>query len=444
MTPTQTPARSPNKTKNTLHAALLALLGMATSLHAVNLTMEGAVQAALMGNRPLAVAQFEIDKARARLLQSGLLPNPDFTFTGMSDFVADGDGEGAFTVGLSQGFPITARLGIARELRRVEVAQALREIRNHERLLIAQVQSVYVQIQAARMREKSAIDARQSAIDLVALSERRIAAGQGSLAEGALLRVEERKWWASSVASKTEAETKLLDLKTLLGLPADTPLNLTESLGTSVNSLRKNFPNPGQVQRPDVELALLEIDRAGAEIRLARAETWEGVTLGLEYTYDHAVDEPSGLGTSQFLGVSVSIPLPVWDTKRGEVAEGKAAQNQARAKIRALELEVGNTIATASRKVSLYDEHLKSYRTSTEGVIATSEKELASGFDQGRVDLRDLLQLRAQSAALRVDAVTILENIALALIDWNVATGSHPTIARPYTEAQPLKSKKQP
>ncbi len=430
--------------KTVLCTALAFLFGMFSPAMAVDLSMEGAVQTALMGNRSLVASRLEIDKARARLLQAGLLPNPEFEFAGMSDFIANGDGEGAFTIGLSQKFPITSRLGIAREVRRVAVAQALREIRNHERLLIAQVQSLYVQVQAARLREKAAMEARQSSVNLVALAEKRLEAGQGSLAEGGLLRVEERRWWTSAFAAKTEAETKLLELKTLLGLPADAALHLTESLEAAVKGLRENWPRLGEIQRPDVELALLEIDRAGAEIRLARAETWEGIKLGLEYTYDHAVDEPAGLGTSQFLGIRVSVPLPVWDTKRGAVEEGQAARNQANAKVRALELEVGNEIATASRKVSLYDEQLKSYRTSTEGVISSSEKELSSGFEQGRVDLRDLLQIRTQSATMRVDAVKILENIAIGLIDWKAATGSHSSIARPYTEAHLQKSKKQP
>lgn len=412
-------------------------LALATPVLAVDLTLEGAVQTALTGNRSLAAAAFEIDKAKSRLLQAGLLPNPTFDFGGSSDFVANRDGEATITVGFSQNFPITTRLGLAREARRVEVAQALREIRNQERLLIAQVQRLYVQIQAAREREKTALEARQNSTNLVDLSAKRVVAGQGSLAESSLLRVEERKWGFAAVAARTDAETKLLDLKTLLGLFADSPLHLTESLDSAAKILGKNFANTASMQRPDIEIALLEIDRAGAEIRLARAEAWEGIKLGVTYTYDHTIDEPKGLSTSQFLGVNVSIPLPLWNTKSGEIAEGKASQGQAKAKVRALELEVANAVASAGRKVRLYDDQLKNYRTATEGIVATSDKDLLAGFEQGRIDLRDLLQIRAQSAILRLDAVTILENVALALVDWKSATGSHPILTRPYIEAQP-------
>ncbi len=423
---------------------LLGWLTVATPGRALDLSMEGAVQAALLGNPSLAAARWEIDKARARLQQAGLLPNPELEFSGMSDFVGGRDGEGALTIGFSQLFPVTSRLALAREVRRVEVAQALRELRNRERLLIAEVQSLYVRIQAARERERAASGVRQSNADFATLARQRLAAGQGSLAEGVLIRIEENKWRTTALAAATEAEVRLLELKTLLGLPAGARLELNQDIGALLRSLRRHPARPAQIHRPDVELALLEMDRVGAEVRLARAEAWEGLRLGLDYTRDHAMDEPEGLGTNDFLGIRVSIPLPLWDRKRGAVAEGAAARSQAEARIRALELEVGNAIATASRKAALYGAQWQAYQTAARDVVAAGEKELSQGFEQARVDLRDLLQVRAQGAALRVESTTIEEHLALALIEWTAAAGSHPAVAAPYLEEPPRRRTKAP
>jgi outer membrane protein TolC len=428
--------------KHILLCALTFATAVAASLRAeTKLSMDGAVQAALMGNRELAAARYAVNIAKGRLLQAGLLPNPDFEFSGMSDFAFGAQGEGAFTLGLSQRFPLTARLSAERQVRRVEVAQALREIRDQERLLIAQVQALYVRIQAARMREKSSAAARQSTVDLTTLAAQRLTVGQGSLAESGLARVEERRWANASAVARTEAESLLLELKTAVGLSADAPLLLSESLETIVSRLRRNAPRSGSIHRPDADIALLEIDRAGAEVRLAKAGAWEGIRLGVEYTYDHAVDEPDGLGTNQFLGLRVSIPLPVWDQNKGAIAGRRAAQEQAAAKVRAIELEIANTIATAARRAALFGEQLENYQSSTESVVATSEQELAKGFEQGRVDLRDLLQVQAQSATLRVEAVTLRENLALALVAWQAAAGSHPAVSQPYTETRTLGEK---
>jgi len=411
---------------------------------ALGLSMEGAVQAALMGNPTLIAARFEAAKAHGRLLQAGLMPNPEFEFSGMSDVAFGAEGENSFTVGIAQQFPLTARLSLARQVRRVEVAQALREIRNGERLLVARVQGLYVKVQAARLRQKVAAEARESSMNQIALMEKRVAAGQGSLAETALLRVDERRWWNAARSAKTDAEVTMLELKTAVGLPADQPLELTQSLDAVVTTFQQKSPTSSPLHRPDVELALLEIDRAGAEVRLARAEAWEGITIGAQYTYDHAVDEPAGLNTGQFLGIRVSLPLPVWDDRRGAVTENKALRDQAVAKVRALELEIGNSIATATRRVELFQQQFNDYRSGTEGILRQNEKELSAAYEQGRVDLSDLLQLRAQSATLRVESVTLRENVALALIDLQATTGNHPAISLPYTQAKSSLSKKKP
>jgi cobalt-zinc-cadmium efflux system outer membrane protein len=432
-------------TRNTFFALLVGLTFLfGDSGQAAELSMEGSVQAALMGNRDLVAARYAVATAKGRLLQAGLLPNPDFELSGMSDFAFGAQGEGAFTLGLSQRFPITARLSLERQVRRVEVAQAVREIRNQERLLIARVQSLYVQVQAARGREKAADRARESAADLVTLTAKRIQVGQGSLADSGLTKLEERSWANASASARVEAETQLLELKSALGIPAAAPLALSESLESILTRLRRIVPPRGPIHRPDADVALLEIDRAAADLRLARAEEWEGIRLGVEYTYDDALDEPSGLGTSQFLGLRVSIPLPVWDQKKGTVAERQAIEEQAAATVRAIELEIANAIAIAARKADLLAHQLNRYLADTEGVVAASEKELALGFEQGRVDLRDLLQVRARSETLRVDAVALREQLALALISLQAAAATHPEISKPYLETSDARDKASP
>jgi cobalt-zinc-cadmium efflux system outer membrane protein len=418
-----------------------ALFVASTSM-AADLSLEGAVQAALMGNRDLAAARFAVKKAEGRLRQAGLLPNPEIEFSGFSDFVGGGEGEGEFTIGLHQMLPLTARLGIAREVSRVGVAEALREVRNHERLLVARVQELYVQVLAAGRRASAAAEARIDARELGKLAGQRLAAGQGSLAESALARVDEQRWLTSSTAAATEAETLRLELKTALGLAADAPLELTQSLESVVEVLQARAATTRPSYRPDVEMALLALDRAGAETRLAKASAWEGVRVGVEYLQDRGVDAPAGIDTGHFLGVKVSLPLPVWDRKTGEIEAGRAAEEQRAAQVRALELEVANGIAAARRRAGLFDEQWRVFGRETQPVIADAEQEMVRGFEEGRVDARDLLMVRAQNASLRAGSADILASLALALIELEAAAGTHPVVAAPYLEESPPHRKK--
>jgi cobalt-zinc-cadmium efflux system outer membrane protein len=422
--------------------AVVGLLAIASKGAAADLSLESAVQTALMGNRDLVAARFAVHKAEGRLRQAGLLPNPEIEFNGFSDFVSSTDGEGEFVVGLHQELPLTSRLSISREISRVGVAEALREVRNYERLLISRVQVLYVRAQAARLRAGAAGTAKFDAAKSAELAATRLSAGQGTLAESALARVEEQRWGTVATSAATEGETLLLDLKTALGMSAGEPLILSQSLESALQTLQSRANQSLTFSRPDVELALLELDRAGAETRLAKASAWEGIRVGVEYMQDRGVDAPGGIDTGYFLGVKVSLPLPVWDQKKGEIQASQATEEQRAARVRALELEVANGLAAARRRVALLDTQWRRYGSDTQPVIDGAGREMTQGFEEGRVDARDLLLVRAQSASLGVEAARIIEDLALALIELEAVGGTHPAVAAPYVEETPLHLRK--
>ena len=422
--------------------AVVGLLAIASKGAAADLSLESAVQTALMANRDLVAARFAVHKAEGRLRQAGLLPNPEIEFNGFSDFVSSTDGEGEFVVGLHQELPLTSRLSISREISRVGVAEALREVRNYERLLISRVQALYVRAQAARLRAGAAGTAKFDAAKSAELAATRLSAGQGTLAESALARVEEQRWGTVATSAATEGETLLLDLKTALGMSAGESLVLSQSLESVLQTLQSRANQSLTFSRPDVELALLELDRAGAETRLAKASAWEGIRVGVEYMQDRGVDAPGGIDTGYFLGVKVSLPLPVWDQKKGEIQTSQATEEQRAARVRALELEVANGLAAARRRVALLDTQWRRYGSDTQPVIDGAGREMTQGFEEGRVDARDLLLVRAQSASLGVEAARIIEDLALALIELEAVGGTHPAVAAPYVEETPLHLRK--
>jgi cobalt-zinc-cadmium efflux system outer membrane protein len=356
--------------------------------------------------------------------------------------VSGSEGEGVFVIGLHQWFPLTSRLGLARQVARVDVAMALREGRNRERLLIAEVLKLYARAQAARRRERSSAQARSDSADLVSLAGERLAAGQGSLAESALARVDEQRWGNAANVAATEADKYLLEMKTALGLAADAPLSLSQSLESVVAELRDKTRSERLSSRPDMELAMLAADKSSAEVALSKAGAWEGVRLGIEYMQDRSVDQPGGISTGDFLGVKVTLPLPVWDRKEGATQERQAVAEAKAAQQRALELEVANSIAAARQQAALFDKQWARYRETTEPLVDSGSREISQGFSEGRVDARDLLMVRAQNASLRVESTSMLENLALALIDLEAAAGSHPAMSAPYLEEVPLHRKK--
>jgi len=223
----------------------------------------------------------------------------------------------------------------------------------------------------------------------------------------------------------------LLKLKTLLGLGANEPLELSGTLESAIEKL--GTPStPKSIHRPDVDLLALEEEKTGIEIALARAEAWEGIRLGIEYTYDQNMDEPEGLGTDNFLGLAVSIPLPVWDQKTGLVEERIAIRDESLARLRAAKLEIENALASALRRVALLRSRLAAFDAQTLDPVSKSVEEMTIAFESGRVDMRDLFTVREKLGQLRLERIALESQLALALADLESTTGSHPAIRREY------------
>jgi cobalt-zinc-cadmium efflux system outer membrane protein len=411
--------------------SFLILLASLTVLKASPLGFESLVQTVLANNRDLQAARFIVSKAQGRLAQAGKWPNPELELSGMSDVVFRNEGAGAFTVGLAQTFPLTARLSLAKQSARVDVLRALREIRDRERLLIAEVRTTTIEILESQARAKTLEDLLASTDKSAALAEERLAAGQGSLAEKSLSLVDQRRIANELDSAKLTRTLALMRLKTLLGLGPKETLELSDTLESAMKKLSAPS-SPRSIHRPDVDRLFLEEEKADIEIALARAEAWEGIRLGVQYTYDRNTDAPEGLGTDNFLGLSVSIPLPLWDLKKGLVEERTAQRDESRARLHAARLEIENALAAALRRVDLLESRLASFDSETLAPVTQSVDEMTTAFETGRVDMRDLFNVREKLGQLRLERITLQSQLARALADLESTSGSHPAISRTY------------
>lgn len=393
------------------------------------LTFDDAVRTALMNNRELRAARFAVEQARGRLLQSGRWANPELTASGMSDVLFGNKGEAAFSVGLAQNFPLTSRLGIERRIGRLDVERARLEVLNHERLLIERVQLAYIRVveEQAKAAYWQSIEAQQAA--LVKNVQHRLNAGQASEAELALATAARGSTWNESSKAESGAVLVLAELKSLLGFPENHSLILKDSL-TSVTRQLDNLHSkrPLVLRRPDAELLVLESERAEWEIRLAKAASWEGIKIGVEYINDQGVDAPEGLGTDQFLGLNISLPLPLWDSKQGQIAEKRALRDEVQIRIEAVRIELSNSLAATLRQVAILRKRAHDLEARVVLPLRDSEQKLQAGFATGRVDLRDWLAVKAQLAEMELARTDASARLAEACAKLLAITGAHPAM----------------
>ncbi len=400
------------------------------------LTATAAAEEALRRNPDLAAAYASIEAARGRLVQLGLWPNPELALSARSDFAFRDEGERAFGFDFEQRFPIAGRLARAQDLGRVDVALALAEARDFERTLIGEVGRTYYRVRAldASIASRQAVS--RTARELAESSARRFRAAEVSEADTSLLEIEADRFEQEQRLLELERTAAGVRLNQLLNRPASAAVVLSGGLDArALDAPRAISAEPLQ-RRPDLARARLEADRAQAEMRLARAEAWEDWTLGAGYETDRQVfDEPEsdpiGVKKDSFVGLSVRVPLPIWNRNQGRIAEAQGLERRARSRLAALERAVEAEVQTArlrveelTRVAEQYDAALLPRSRRTVGL-------LQKGYRQGLVPITALVQGQQQLADTELRRAQTLGELRQAEIELETAAAASPLLGRP-------------
>ncbi len=402
------------------------------------LTLDQAVTGALRNNLELRAAYFEVEKARGRLIQAGLWPNPELEFSTTTDRTFKNEGERASAAGFLQAFPISGRLHFAKQASRVDVAQAMAEIRNRERLLIGEVERDFLTVLLLRQQIKANHEFIGANREFVDVFEQRLKHAELSEVDVNLARVELQRLELDTTVLETDLRTRELALKLQLGLPAEQPLAVKGDLEALTARFRpENYDLSMVVNRPDLRETELEIDRANAEVRLARAEAWADWTLGADYQTDRRVDEPTGLRTDPSLGFKISIPLALWNRNQGRVYEQKATAGQARQRVEALTLSIRSEIATGLAQAFKLREVVRTYHRDLLPSLTRTTDLLHKGYGQGLVAPTQIIQAQQQRATLLSSVVAANTTYIQALIALETATASSPFLQKDFLQPAP-------
>lgn len=399
------------------------------------LTATSAAAEALRANPELAAASAAIEAARGRLIQAGLWSNPSLRLAGRTDVVFQNEGERNLSIDLEQRFPIAGRLARAQDVARVDVALALAESREFERTLIGDVQRTVYGIAAL----DEAIASRESVIatasQLVRAATRRRQAAEVSDADVNLLEIELARFEQEKRRLELDRQIEVVRLNRLLYRAVDAPVSVSANLG--VRAFDSSRSIDALAQRPDLVRTRLEIDRARAEASLARAESWEDWAVGVGYEKDRQVFrneptvDPIGVKQDEFVGLSLNVPLPLWNRNQGRVVTARAEERRAQARLAAAERAAQAEVETARRRI---EELARVVREYDESILPRSQQSVAlleRGYRQGLVAITTLVQAEQQLADTVLRRAETLGELRQAEIDLETASAASSLLGPP-------------
>jgi len=390
---------------------------------ALRLTQSEAIEWALRENKGLAAARLTIEQVEARSQQAGKWANPELKLSYASDRAFYNEGETAFELGFEQRFPITNRLKLLKGIASVEIELAQVEIRNVERLLAEQVALAFVDI----AHLEAQIGLRRSLIELheesAAFIESRIERGEASSMHLNQLNIELYAVEQSMQQLENERLVHLSALRQLLGVEVGLPLEIEFDLSLPESAEGLSVFTEAMLEgHPEYELKQLLYTIADKRSSLALAERWEDIAVELFFNEERGMDAPNGLGRNRFLGVSISIPLPLINRNQGAIIESHARRRQVNEELKATSLELRSLAERwRERAVRLFAQAVE-YEKKVTQAVEQNLKEMTHAYGAGQVSLTELFRSQEQRLKLESYYLTMLHDYAQAKVRWNAAT----------------------
>jgi outer membrane protein, heavy metal efflux system len=393
---------------------------------------EDLVRRALASNLELAAARLDIERARARLRQAGLRPNPSLDleqttgrFTGSAD-------ERESSVGISLPFELGGKRRRRIELAQAELEAAEAEVADRERRLASEVFAAHAEALAALRELQITEEINNVNTQTTVFIQTRVNEGETAPLELNLIRAEVDRLRSQRRLVEGRLQAAFIRLKNLAGIPLSEPLRLREDLARPLQ------PKPPATleaaieialrTRPDLQLARLTEDVAQAGLRLARAQGVPDMTVSTRYSSGRSLtDLPEPLvplpDEDRLLTFGVSVGIPVFNRNQGGKAEAATAISQARKRREFLEQVVGAEVASAYQR---YDAAQAAAITFEQGVIARSTdniRVIRAAYQIGEFRITDVLNEQRRLLDSQREFTEALTEQYRALVDLRLAMG---------------------
>jgi len=391
------------------------------------------VRRALLSNAELAAARIDIDRARARVRQAGLRPNPTVDFEQATGSLTGSSGERETGIGMSLPLEVSGQ-----RKRRIVLAQAQleaseAEVAEGERRLAREVLATYAEALAA-IRELEITEGLND-IDLqtTRFVQARVNEGESAPIELSLLQVEVDRLKSRRAQVEGRLQATLIKLKNLVGIPVNEPIRLREELSTSQAVWNQPASLDAAVEialrtRPDLKLARLNVEVARAGLSLAQSQTGPEVVASTKYIQNRSLFDDTPVGTisdrDKLITFGVSVSIPIFNRNQGTKAEAALAINQAERRRDFLETAVRSEVASVYARL---DAVQRSLTTFDQGVISRSNdniRAIRAAYQIGEFKITDLLTEQRRLLDSQREFTEALVERYRALADLRIAIGS--------------------
>ena len=387
------------------------------------------VKARFEASNPVLKADADnIDEMKAEEITAYLRPNPQFSLTADGTQIAPHKDVWQPLLGtyVVPSFSYLHERDHKRELR-LETAQEGTRITQSqhedlERNLLFNLRSAFV----ATLQAKFVLDLAKADLDyydkIIDISQNRFRAGD--IAQIDLDRIELQR-----VQYESEIQTAMVNLRTakiqLLQMLNDrTPVDQLDVQGVfdfkdTLDPL-ETYRDAALAARPDLQAALQTIQQSQTNHKLAVANGSTDPTFGAWYTWNSSNNNANGIQT---LGLSVSVPLRVFDRNQGEKKRTQIDIDRATQASEAARAQVFSDVDTAYELVRSNIALLKPYKSKYNDQATRVRETVSYSYLHGGASLMDFLNAQSDYRQVQLAYAQLIGAYMTAAGQLNLAVG---------------------
>jgi cobalt-zinc-cadmium efflux system outer membrane protein len=379
-------------------------------------------------NPTLLADKLNIDESKAEEITAFLRPNPQFTLSADGTQIAPNQGvwkpfAGTFeTPSLSYLHERQHKRELRRESQQKATLIAESTHADLERTLLFNLRSAFVSILQAKAVLQLATADLEYYDHVLDISRIRFQAGD--IAQIDLDRLELQRVTYESDVQTAEVNLRTAKIQLLTLMNDRTPIDQFDVVGVfdfsdqliPLDEVRKIALDT----RPDLKAAIEAIDKAQTDHKLAVANGSTDPTFSVWYTHNSSTNNPFAVNT---VGVSVSIPLRIFDRNQGEKLRTQLdiTRNERLrdATLAGVLSDIDSGYATVASNLTLLRPYKAKYLQQSVRVRDT----IMFSYQHGGASLLDFLSAQSEYRSVQLNYVNLVGSYLTAAAQWNEAVG---------------------
>jgi cobalt-zinc-cadmium efflux system outer membrane protein len=379
-------------------------------------------------NPTLLADKLNIDESKAQEITAFLRPNPTLTLSADGTQIAPSHGVWEPFAGTFESSQISYLLERRHKrdlrLQSQQKATLIAESTHAdlERTLLFNLRSAFVSTMQAKAVLQLARDDLDYYDHVLKISRDRFQAGD--IAQIDLDRLELQRVQYESDVQTADVNLRTAKIQLLTLLNDRTPIEQFDVAGTfDFNDeliSRDEFRKIALDTRPDLKAAVESVDKAQTDHKLAVSNGSTDPTFAVWYTHNASVNNPFATNT---LGVSVSVPLRVFDRNQGEklrtqidITRNERLRDATEAGVLS---DVDSGYATMASNLTLLRPYKAKYLQQSVRVRDT----ILFSYQNGGASLLDFLNAQSEYRSVQLNYVTLVGSYLTAAAQLNMAVG---------------------